>query len=82
MMSRMAMTHIYFEGGARNGTTASWNVEPGADIYDDNIFRPPELYRRTNRTKVIGRVEYVIFRYDPMGTRPGTGPGSAPGPRR
>lgn len=74
MMSGMAMTHIYFEGGARNGTTANWNVEPGADIYDDNIFRPPELYRRTNRTKVIGRVEYVIFRYDPAGTRPGPGP--------
>ncbi|MER6143610.1 hypothetical protein ABT174_26795 [Streptomyces sparsogenes] len=70
MMSRMGMTNIYFEGGARNGTTATWNLEPGADIYDDNIFRPPELYRRTTRTKVIGRVEYTIFRYDPSGTRP------------
>jgi hypothetical protein len=70
MMSRMALTNIYFEGGARNGTTASWNVEPGADIFDDNIFRPPELYRRTSRIKVIGRVEYTVFRYDPSGTRP------------
>jgi hypothetical protein len=71
MMSRMGtMTNIYFEGGARNGTTATWNLEPGADIYDDNIFRPPELYRRTTRTKVIGRIEYTIFRYDPSGTRP------------
>ncbi|MEK8169652.1 hypothetical protein NKH77_07230 [Streptomyces sp. M19] len=61
----MALTNIYFEGGARNGTTATWNLETGADVFDDNIFRPPELYRRTHRIKVIGRVEYTVFRYDP-----------------
>ncbi|WP_260868075.1 hypothetical protein [Streptomyces sp. SAJ15] len=87
----MVMTHIYFEGGARNGTTVMWNLEPGADVYDDNIFRPPELYRRTHRAKVIGGIEYAVFRYDPTTTRlpgagtPGTGassgahrPGGAP----
>ncbi|WKX73906.1 hypothetical protein [Streptomyces sp. XD-27] len=65
----MALVHIYFEGGARNGTTVTWNLEPDADVYDDNIFRPPELYRRTNRTRVIGRVEFTVFRYDPSGSR-------------
>ncbi|MDT3400010.1 hypothetical protein RKE29_25850 [Streptomyces sp. B1866] len=66
----MALTNIFFEGGARDGTTVTWNVEPGADIYDDNIFQPPELYRRTARTKVIGRTEFTVFRYDPSATRP------------
>ncbi|WP_431040693.1 hypothetical protein ACQUSR_01510 [Streptomyces sp. P1-3] len=65
----MAIVHIFFEGGARNGTTVTWNLEPGDDVYDDNIFRPPELYRRTNRTRVIGRVEFTVFRYDPYGSR-------------
>ncbi|MFH8371271.1 hypothetical protein [Streptomyces sp. NPDC018031] len=66
----MATTHIYFEGGARNGTTVVWNLEPGEDVWDDNIFRPPELYRRTPRKRVIGRVEFTVFRYDPTAHGP------------
>ncbi len=76
IIGSMVMTNIFFVGGARNGTTATWDLEPGADIYDDNIFRPPELYRRTRETKVIGRFQYTVFRYDPSAPPPG---GRAPG---
>ncbi|MBH5338212.1 hypothetical protein IHE55_26870 [Streptomyces pactum] len=64
------MTHIYFEGGARNGTTATWDLAPGEDVFDDNIFRPPELYRRTARKRLMGGVEYTVFRYDPAAHGP------------
>ncbi|MFC0597777.1 hypothetical protein [Streptomyces palmae] len=77
----MVTTHIYFEGGTRNGTTEIWNMEPGTDVHDDNIFRPPELYRRTTRSKLIGNVEFTVFRYDPAARPPGAPAGPTPSRR-
>lgn len=60
----MAITHVYFDGGLKNGKTLV-----SADPIDGNIYQPEgffdreEFYEQTSETRVVDGVQHVVFRY-------------------
>lgn len=59
----MTTTHVVFEGGTRDGSTASYTgLDADSNIYFDTAFEPHELYKRTEETRTIDGVEHVIYR--------------------
>ena len=59
----METTHVAFQGGTKDGTTADYTgMEADSDLLFDAPFEPEERYGRTDETTVIDGVERIIFR--------------------
>jgi hypothetical protein len=59
----METTHVAFQGGTKDGTTADYTgMEADSDLLFDPPFEPEERYQRTDETTVIDGVEHIVFR--------------------
>ncbi|MFD5419517.1 hypothetical protein ACFWJT_16010 [Streptomyces sp. NPDC127069] len=56
-------THVYFDGGTKNGTT---RIDPPFDgdlYFQAGLFDKEERYLRTDEIQVVDGVTYTVFRF-------------------
>ncbi|MGW6946212.1 hypothetical protein ACWGHD_04715 [Streptomyces xanthophaeus] len=60
----MTITHVYFDGGTKDGKTQVSEPFDGDLFQQAGLFDKEELYRQTDEQRVIDGVAYTVFRYD------------------
>ncbi|MEU9264561.1 hypothetical protein AB0E04_03780 [Streptomyces sp. NPDC048251] len=59
----MDITHVAFQGGTKDGTTANYqDLDAESNLLFDAAFEPEELYERTTETLAVDGVDHVVFR--------------------
>jgi len=62
-MPAMTHTHVAFEGGTKDGTTANYTeMESDSNLLFDLAFEKEELYERTNETRLVNGIEHIVYR--------------------
>ncbi|MEU2233177.1 hypothetical protein [Streptomyces vietnamensis] len=60
----MATTRVYFDGGAKDGTTLVSGTPIDGNIYQpEGFFDREEFYEQTDETRVVDGVQHTVFRY-------------------